>query len=240
MTTSATTTALLQEIFPFPLDKFQLQAVDSLNLGRSVVVCAPTGSGKTLIGEYAIHRAIRQGRRVFYTTPLKALSNQKFRDFKAEFGEENVGLLTGDISINRDALVVVMTTEIFRNMLYGTRIGEVGVSMMGVEAVVLDECHYMNDKQRGTVWEESIIYCPPHIQLVGLSATVANSKQLTDWISLVHGPTDLIYSDYRPVPLEFHFVSPKGIAPLLDPNTAKLNPKLKSHRPPGSRKQSYR
>jgi superfamily II RNA helicase len=237
MTTSADTTALLQEIFPFPLDKFQLQAVDSLNLGRSVVVCAPTGSGKTLIGEYAIHRAIRQGRRVFYTTPLKALSNQKFRDFKAEFGEENVGLLTGDISINRDALVVVMTTEIFRNMLYGTRIGEVGTSMIGVEAVVLDECHYMNDKQRGTVWEESIIYCPPHIQLVGLSATVANSKQLTDWISLVHGPTDLIYSDYRPVPLEFHFVSPKGIAPLLDPNTAKLNPKLKSHRPPGSRKQ---
>jgi superfamily II RNA helicase len=237
MTTSTDTTTLLQEIFPFPLDKFQLQAVDSLNLGRSVVVCAPTGSGKTLIGEYAIHRAIRQGRRVFYTTPLKALSNQKFRDFKAEFGEENVGLLTGDISINRDALVVVMTTEIFRNMLYGTRIGEVGTSMMGVEAVVLDECHYMNDKQRGTVWEESIIYCPPHIQLVGLSATVANSKQLTDWISLVHGPTDLIYSDYRPVPLEFHFVSPKGIAPLLDPNTAKLNPKLKSHRPPGSRKQ---
>jgi superfamily II RNA helicase len=237
MTTSVDTTALLQEIFPFPLDRFQLQAVDSLNLGRSVVVCAPTGSGKTLIGEYAIHRAIRQGRRVFYTTPLKALSNQKFRDFKAEFGEDNVGLLTGDISINREALVVVMTTEIFRNMLYGTRIGEVGTSMMGVEAVVLDECHYMNDKQRGTVWEESIIYCPPHIQLVGLSATVANSKQLTDWISLVHGPTDLIYSDYRPVPLEFHFVSPKGIAPLLDPNTAKLNPKLKSHRPPGSRKQ---
>ncbi len=237
MTTSATTTELLQEIFPFPLDRFQLQAVDALNLGKSVVVCAPTGSGKTLIGEYAIHRAIRQGRRVFYTTPLKALSNQKFRDFRAEFGEENVGLLTGDISINRDAPVVVMTTEIFRNMLYGTRIGEVGTSMMGVEAVVLDECHYMNDKQRGTVWEESIIYCPPHIQLVGLSATVANSKQLTDWISLVHGPTDLIYSDYRPVPLEFHFVSPKGIAPLLDPNTAKLNPKLKSHHPPGSRKQ---
>jgi superfamily II RNA helicase len=237
MTTSATITTLLQEIFPFPLDGFQLQAVDSLNAGRSVVVCAPTGSGKTLIGEYAIHRATRQGRRVFYTTPLKALSNQKFRDFRTEFGQENVGLLTGDISINRDAPVVVMTTEIFRNMLYGTRIGEAGSSMMGVEAVVLDECHYMNDKQRGTVWEESIIYCPPHIQLVGLSATVANSQQLTDWISLVHGPTDLIYSDYRPVPLEFHFVSPKGIAPLLDPNTAKLNPKLKSHRPPGSRKQ---
>ena len=185
MTTSEIATEQLQEIFPFPLDGFQLQAVDALNEGKSVVVCAPTGSGKTLIGEYAIHRALRKGRRVFYTTPLKALSNQKYRDFRAEFGEDNVGLLTGDISINREAPVVVMTTEIFRNMLYGTRIGEVGTSMMGVEAVVLDECHYMNDKQRGTVWEESIIYCPPHIQLVALSATVANSKQLTDWINAV-------------------------------------------------------
>jgi superfamily II RNA helicase len=236
MTTSAITTEQLTEIFPFPLDRFQLQAVDALNDGKSVVVCAPTGSGKTLIGEYAIHRALRQGRRVFYTTPLKALSNQKYRDFRAEFGEDNVGLLTGDISINRDAPVVVMTTEIFRNMLYGTRIGEVGTSMIGVEAVVLDECHYMNDKQRGTVWEESIIYCPPHIQLVALSATVANSQQLTEWISAVHGKTDLIYSDFRPVPLEFHFVNPKGILPLLDPNTAKLNPKLKTHRPTGNRK----
>ncbi len=236
MTTSAISNDQLQEIFPFSLDRFQLQAVDALNQGKSVVVCAPTGSGKTLIGEYAIHRAIRQQRRVFYTTPLKALSNQKYRDFRAEFGEDNVGLLTGDISINRDAPIVVMTTEIFRNMLYGTRIGEVGTSMVGVEAVVLDECHYMNDKQRGTVWEESIIYCPPHIQLVALSATVANSQQLTDWISAVHGATELIYSDFRPVPLEFHFVNPKGILPLLDLHTAKLNPKLKSSRPSGSRK----
>ena len=213
MTTSAISPEQLKEIFPFPLDRFQLQAVDALNVGKSVVVCAPTGSGKTLIGEYAIHRALRQGRRVFYTTPLKALSNQKYRDFRAEFGEDNVGLLTGDISINREAPVVVMTTEIFRNMLYGTRIGEVGTSMIGVEAVVLDECHYMNDKQRGTVWEESIIYCPPHIQLVALSATVANSKQLTDWINAVHGSTELIYSDFRPVPLEFHFVNPKASCP---------------------------
>jgi superfamily II RNA helicase len=236
MTTSAISTEQLQEIFPFALDRFQLQAVDALNQGKSVVVCAPTGSGKTLIGEYAIHRAIRQQRRVFYTTPLKALSNQKYRDFCGEFGEDNVGLLTGDISINRDAPVVVMTTEIFRNMLYGTRIGEVGTSMIGVESVVLDECHYMNDKQRGTVWEESIIYCPPHIQLVALSATVANSQQLTDWIAAVHGDTELIYSDFRPVPLEFHFVNPKGILPLLDLHTAKLNPKLKSSRPSGNRK----
>ena len=236
MTTSVISPEQLQEIFPFALDRFQLQAVDALNQGNSVVVCAPTGSGKTLIGEYAIHRAIRQQRRVFYTTPLKALSNQKYRDFRAEFGEENVGLLTGDISINRDAPVVVMTTEIFRNMLYGTRIGEVGTSTIGLEAVVLDECHYMNDKQRGTVWEESIIYCPPHVQLVALSATVANSQQLTDWISAVHGATELIYSDFRPVPLEFHFVNPKGILPLLDPHTAKLNPKLKSSKPSGNRK----
>jgi superfamily II RNA helicase len=236
MTTSDISADQLLEIFPFALDRFQLQAVDALNQGKSVVVCAPTGSGKTLIGEYAIHRALRHQGRVFYTTPLKALSNQKYRDFRAEFGEDRVGLLTGDISINRDAPIVVMTTEIFRNMLYGTRIGEVGTSMVGVEAVVLDECHYMNDKQRGTVWEESIIYCPPHIQLVALSATVANSQQLTDWISAVHGATELIYSDFRPVPLEIHFINPKGIVPLLDPNKAKLNPKLKSNRPPGSRK----
>ncbi len=236
MTTSDISADQLIEIFPFALDRFQLQAVDALNQGKSVVVCAPTGSGKTLIGEYAIHRALRHQGRVFYTTPLKALSNQKYRDFRAEFGEDRVGLLTGDISINRDAPIVVMTTEIFRNMLYGTRIGEVGTSMVGVEAVVLDECHYMNDKQRGTVWEESIIYCPPHIQLVALSATVANSQQLTDWISAVHGATELIYSDFRPVPLEIHFINPKGIVPLLDPNKAKLNPKLKSNRPPSSRK----
>lgn len=144
-------------IFPFALDNFQLDAIASLNAGRSVVVCAPTGSGKTLIGEYAIYRALARGKRVFYTTPLKALSNQKLRDFREKFGFDNVGLLTGDVSIHRDASILVMTTEIFRNMLYGTPIGQVGISLADVEAVVLDECHYMNDRQRGTVWEESII-----------------------------------------------------------------------------------
>jgi superfamily II RNA helicase len=236
MSTSVISTAELRAIFPFDLDPFQMDAVNALEKGNSVVVCAPTGSGKTLIGEYAIHRALKHQGRVFYTTPLKALSNQKFRDFREEFGEDKVGLLTGDISINRDASVLVMTTEIFRNMLYGTRIGEVGTSVVGVEAVVLDECHYMNDKQRGTVWEESIIYCPPHIQLVALSATVDNSQQLTDWMSAVHGTTELIYSTYRPVPLEFHFANHKGIFPLLDHQSAKLNPKLKSHRPKQQRK----
>jgi superfamily II RNA helicase len=177
----------LATLFPFQLDDFQLDAVHALDADKSVVVCAPTGSGKTLIGEYAIYRAIDHGKRVFYTTPLKALSNQKLRDFREQFGSDRVGLLTGDTAINRDAPVVVMTTEIFRNMLYGTRIGEVGTSLQDVEAVVLDECHYMNDRQRGTVWEESIIYCPPEIQLLALSATVENSDQLTDWLCRVHG-----------------------------------------------------
>jgi superfamily II RNA helicase len=215
-------------LFPFALDSFQLEAIAALDAGKSVVVCAPTGSGKTLVGEYAIHRALAAGRRVFYTTPLKALSNQKLRDFRDQFGSETVGLLTGDLSINRDAPILVMTTEIFRNMLYGTEIGAVGTSLEDVQAVVLDECHYMNDRQRGTVWEESIIYCPPEIQLVALSATVDNSEQLTDWISQVHGPTELIYSDFRPVPLEYHFCNAKGLFPLLDDQQEKMNPRLRS------------
>ncbi len=217
----------LKTLFPFELDPFQQQAIAALNVGRSVVVCAPTGSGKTLIGEYTIYRALARGGRIFYTTPLKALSNQKLRDFREQFGAEQVGLLTGDVSINRDAPILVMTTEIFRNMLYGTPIGEVGTSLVGVEAVVLDECHYMNDRQRGTVWEESIIYCPPEIQLVALSATIANAEQLTDWLNLVHGSTELIYSNFRPVPLQFYFGNTKGVFPLLDQDNQQLNPRLK-------------
>ncbi|MEN9225674.1 MAG: DEAD/DEAH box helicase [Thermostichus sp. DRC_bins_24] len=226
----------LRGIFPFELDEFQIRAIQILAAGESVVVCAPTGSGKTLIGEYAIYRALAHGKRVFYTTPLKALSNQKFRDFGQQFGPERVGLLTGDISINREAPILVMTTEIFRNMLYGTPVSlavcaagslarmadeEVAEAMLGdplqdVQAVILDECHYMNDQQRGTVWEESIIYCPSTIQLIALSATIANSDQLTDWMNHVHGPTHLIDSDHRPVPLQFHFANHKGLFPLLE------------------------
>jgi|JI9StandDraft_1071089.scaffolds.fasta_scaffold21999_1 superfamily II RNA helicase len=220
----------INTLFPFALDNFQKDAIRALDAGKSVVVCAPTGSGKTLIGEYSIHQALARGGRVFYTTPLKALSNQKLRDFRAQFGTDQVGLLTGDISINRDAPILVMTTEIFRNMLYGTPIGEVGTSLVGVQTVVLDECHYMNDRQRGTVWEESIIYCPREIQLVALSATVANSEQLTDWINRVHGPTELIYSDFRPVPLQFHFGNDKGIFPLLDDTQKRINPRLATTR----------
>lgn len=218
----------LEQLFPFELDEFQLKAIAALNADKSVVVCAPTGSGKTLIGEYAIYRALARRKRVFYTTPLKALSNQKLRDFRNRFGDDQVGLLTGDVSVNRDASILVMTTEIFRNMLYGTPIGEVGTSLQGVEAVVLDECHYMNDIQRGTVWEESIIYCPPDIQLVALSATIANSDQLTDWINKVHGSAELIYSDFRPVPLEFSFGTTKGLFPLLNSNHTSINPRLRT------------
>ena len=220
----------LDRLFPFPLDDFQKQAIAALDAGRSVVVCAPTGSGKTLVGEYAIHRALSRGKRVFYTTPLKALSNQKLRDFHEQFGADRVGLLTGDTSISRESPILVMTTEIFRNMLYGTRIGEMGTSLQDVEAVVLDECHYMNDQQRGTVWEESIIYCPPQIQLVGLSATVANSEQLADWIDQVHGPTERIYSDYRPIPLQFSFAAATGLYPLLDDRGTDIHPNFRVKR----------
>ncbi len=229
----------LEAIFPFELDDFQHQAIAALDANRSVVVCAPTGSGKTLIGEYAIYRALARGKRVFYTTPLKALSNQKLRDFRDKFGHDNVGLLTGDLSINRDAPVVVMTAEIFRNMLYGTPIGQVGTSVQDVEAVVLDECHYMNDRDRGTVWEEAIIYCPPSIQLVALSATVANSDQLTDWINEVHGPTELIYSDFRPVPLQLSFCGAKGLFPLLNDAGTGLHPNFKANRKTGKHKSRF-
>jgi superfamily II RNA helicase len=228
----------LDALFPFRLDPFQLEAIDALNQGHSVVVSAPTGSGKTLVGEYAIHRALAHGQKVFYTTPLKALSNQKLRDFRHQFGAGNVGLLTGDLSLNREARIVVMTTEIFRNMLYAEIDHPDDDPLADVEAVVLDECHYMNDTQRGTVWEESIIHCPPVVQLVALSATVANAGQLTDWIARVHGPTRLVMSDHRPVPLQFSFCSAKGLHPLLNDEGTGLHPNCKVWRPPkGNRRK---
>ncbi|MCC2670562.1 MAG: DSH-like protein, partial [Armatimonadetes bacterium] len=205
----------LAELFPFPLDDFQLEAIARIDEGHSVLVCAPTGAGKTVIAEYAIHRALEKGQRVFYTTPLKALSNQKFRDLGAMLGEHRVGLLTGDVSLNRDAEVVVMTTEVFRNMLYGTTLGAVETNLRGVQFVILDEVHYMNDEHRGTVWEESIIYCPPSVQLVALSATVANADDMAAWMSKVHGDTTLVTTDYRPVPLQFHYYDGRRLAPLL-------------------------
>lgn len=215
--------------FPFELDDFQKEACEHINNGKSVVVCAPTGAGKTVIAEHAIHRALENGHRVLYTTPLKALSNQKFSDFSTKYGINNVGLLTGDTSINRDAQIVVMTTEVFRNMLYGTNFGSVTENLNNVKYIILDEVHYMNDEQRGTVWEESIIYCPTNIQLVALSATVANADQLTDWINTVHSRTEVVNTDFRPVPLRFYYFDssqPNTILPLLTPS-GQLNSKIK-------------
>ena len=220
------------EGFDFVLDDFQAEALEYINNGKSVVVCAPTGAGKTCIAEFAIQRALKNGQRLFYTTPLKALSNQKFRDFGQKYGENNVGLLTGDTSINREAPIVVMTTEVFRNMLYGTAFGSVKDNVKNVKYVVLDEVHYMNDEQRGTVWEESIIYCPTDIQIIALSATVANSQELVDWINTVHQNTEHVYTDFRPVPLRFFYYdsSKMGyLAPLMTPEGI-LNNKLRQEK----------
>ena len=215
--------------FPFELDDFQKQACDLINDGKSVVVCAPTGAGKTVIAEHAIHKALEEGTRIFYTTPLKALSNQKYYDFCERYGTENVGLLTGDTSINRGGQIVVMTTEVFRNMLYGTNFGAVADNLQNVRYVVLDEVHYMNDEQRGTVWEESIIYCPTNVQIIALSATVANADELTAWINTVHSRTELVNTDFRPVPLKFFYFDssqPDKLLPLLTPS-GQLNKKIK-------------
>lgn len=215
--------------FSFELDDFQKEACCVVDEGASVVVCAPTGAGKTVIAQHAIHRALEKDTRIFYTTPLKALSNQKYNDFGQKYGYDKVGLLTGDTSINRSAQIVIMTTEVFRNMLYGTNLGAVSENLKNVKYVVLDEVHYMNDEDRGTVWEESIIYCPSDVQLIALSATVANGQQLTDWINTVHSKTVLINTDFRPVPLRFYYYDsskPNKLLPLLTPEGA-LNSKIK-------------
>jgi superfamily II RNA helicase len=199
--------------FPFPLDAFQREAIASLDAGRSVVVCVPTGSGKTVVAEYAIDVALAEGRRVFYTTPLKALSNQKLRDLSARLGAERVGLLTGDVSLRRDAPVVVMTTEVCRNILYG--VGRDTGDLPDLRFIILDECHYINDAHRGTVWEETVLSAPPEVRLVALSATIANPEQLTAWMTRAHGPTDLVLGRERPVPLVMHLFQDGRLLPLL-------------------------
>ena len=188
--------------YDFPLDRFQLQAVDALDAGANVVVAAPTGSGKTVVAEYGIAVALAQGRRAFYTAPIKALSNQKYRDLTAIHGDDRVGLLTGDNAINGDAPIVVMTTEVLRNMIYAGRdLGDLAV-------VVLDEVHYLQDAYRGPVWEEVIIHLPMHVRLVCLSATVSNAAELAEWIGTVRGSTEVVAEDRRPVQLDnFYYVT---------------------------------
>src|SRR6266550_5782409 len=185
--------------YPFPIDDFQLEAIAHLAADRSVMVAAPTGTGKTLVAEYAIWRAQQRRQRVIYTTPLKALSNQKYRDLRSIYGFDAVGLVTGDIVEHSAASVVIMTTEVYRNMLLeegGDRFGNdanlVPSSLTDVGFIIFDELHYLSDPQRGPVWEEAIVCSPSHIQLVGLSATVSNAVDLANWISRVHRPISLI------------------------------------------------
>lgn len=187
--------------YPFDLDRFQQQAFDALDEGRHVIVAAPTGSGKTVVAEYGIERTRRAGLRSFYTAPVKALSNQKYRDLIDVHGEDAVGLLTGDNAINPSAPIVVMTTEVLRNMIYGRsqQLADVGL-------VVLDEVHFLQDAYRGPVWEEVIIHLPAGITLVCLSATVSNVTELADWVATVRGDTEAIVETRRPVELRNHYL----------------------------------
>ncbi len=182
--------------YPFELDPFQEIAIEHLDAGKSVVVAAPTGAGKTVVAEHSVLLALTAGTKAFYTTPIKALSNQKYHDLVAEHGAHRVGLLTGDVSINGEAPVVVMTTEVLRNMLYAG-----SPTLRGLSHVVLDEVHYLQDLYRGPVWEEIIVHAPPAVRFVCLSATVSNADELTGWIDAVRGGTELVVHQDRPVEL---------------------------------------
>jgi ATP-dependent RNA helicase HelY len=185
--------------YPFELDDFQLRACEALADGRGVLVAAPTGSGKTVVGEFAVHLALQTGRKAFYTTPIKALSNQKYADLVHRYGPEAVGLLTGDNTVNGEAPVVVMTTEVLRNMLYAD-----SPTLAGLGYVVMDEVHYLADRFRGAVWEEVIIHLPDDVLVVSLSATVSNAEEFGDWLDTVRGDTEVVVSEHRPVPLWQH------------------------------------
>jgi ATP-dependent RNA helicase HelY len=194
--------------YPFPLDEYQVEAIGALGGGESVLVAAPTGSGKTVVAEFAVERALHAGRKAFYTTPLKALSNQKYGDFVARYGAARVGLLTGDNSINGEAPVVVMTTEVLRNMLYeGSR------TLDDLEVVVMDEVHYLQDPYRGAVWEEVLIHLPLSVSVVCLSATVSNAEEFGEWLTTLRGTTRVVIEERRPVPLDHLYM----VGPELHP-----------------------
>ena len=199
----------------FALDDYQVTACAALEAGNGVLVAAPTGAGKTVVGEFAVHLALRTGGKAFYTTPIKALSNQKYADLVAAYGADRVGLLTGDTSLNPGAPVVVMTTEVLRNMLYA------GSDLLdGLRFVVMDEVHYLADRFRGPVWEEVIIHLPSEVRVVSLSATVSNAEEFGDWLQMVRGDTTVVVSERRPVPLWQHVMvsssSPHGPPEILD------------------------
>ncbi|GAB3788896.1 DEAD/DEAH box helicase [Nocardioides ungokensis] len=199
-----------ESLYSFPLDDFQARACHEIEEGRGVLVAAPTGSGKTIVGEFAIHLALATGRKCFYTTPIKALSNQKYNDLVARYGPEQVGLLTGDNVVNGEAPIVVMTTEVLRNMLYaGSR------TLLGLGFVVMDEVHYLADRARGAVWEEVIIHLPESVSLVSLSATVSNAEEFGEWLETVRGDTTTIVEEKRPVPLYQHVMVGKRLLDLF-------------------------
>ncbi|WP_063733759.1 DEAD/DEAH box helicase [Streptomyces sp. RTd22] len=207
----ATALAPFREMYAFALDPFQIEACQALEAGKGVLVAAPTGSGKTIVGEFAVHLALTQGRKCFYTTPIKALSNQKYADLVKRYGADKVGLLTGDNSVNSEAPVVVMTTEVLRNMLYAG-----SQSLLGLGYVVMDEVHYLSDRFRGAVWEEVIIHLPESVTLVSLSATVSNAEEFGDWLDTVRGDTEVIVSEHRPVPLWQHVLAGRRMYDLFE------------------------
>ncbi|MGH9043386.1 MAG: DEAD/DEAH box helicase, partial [Acidimicrobiales bacterium] len=204
----------------FSAEPFQLEAFDALDRGGSVLVSAPTGSGKTLIAEYSIAGTIERGTKAFYTTPLKALSNQKYQDLCKLFGDERVGLLTGDVSIRPAAPIVVMTTEVLRNMLLA------GSNLTAeLETVVLDEVHYLQDPYRGGVWEEVLVLCSPKVRFVCLSATVANANELGSWLRSIRPPVEVVVEEHRPITLRHHFaIRDRGV------DRARLSPLLSKAR----------
>ena len=221
---------------PFALDGFQQRACAALERGHGVLVCAPTGAGKTVVGEFAVHLALAAGGKCFYTTPLKALSNQKHTDLTARYGRDRIGLLTGDMSVNADAPVVVMTTEVLRNMLYAD-----SPALQGLSYVVMDEVHFLADRMRGPVWEEVILHLPEEVRLVSLSATVSNAEEFGGWIQTVRGDTTVVVEEHRPVPLWQHVLVGKRLFDLFDyrnsdgheqpgtGNQPRVNPDLQRH-----------
>ncbi len=230
------------QTFAFPFDDFQIEACQAVEKGKGVLVAAPTGSGKTVIGEFAAFLAIRNGRKCFYTTPIKALSNQKYQEFVDRFGVDRVGLLTGDTSINSEADILVMTTEVLRNMLYA---GSNTLSSLGF--VVMDEVHYLADKFRGAVWEEVLIHLMESVQVISLSATVSNAEEFGEWLQIIRGDTEVIVTETRPVPLYQHVLIDNGLIDLFVEN-GQVNPEIlrrereamRRVRTPNNRRESSR
>ena len=205
----------------FELDPFQERSCEALEDGHGVLVCAPTGAGKTVVGEFAVHLALAQGQKCFYTTPIKALSNQKYADLTERYGAKSVGLLTGDSSINGNAPIVVMTTEVLRNMLYAN-----SATLDGLGYVVMDEVHYLADRFRGAVWEEVILHLSESVRLISLSATVSNAEEFGDWLVEVRGDTTVVVDEHRPVPLWQHMLVNNRMMDLFVGETQEGEPKI--------------